>query len=198
GFGIERKTGTNGTFAQIATVAANVTSYSDSSVVAGNAYCYRVNAFNTVGASGYTNEACKTMTAPAPTFDFSLTNDGSKSVTPGQSIASTITATLSSGSSQAVSFSTSGLPSGATASYTTSNSFPPTCSRTLNIPTAASTPAGNHTITVTGTGGGVTRTTNFTLTVNSPTNSISTNIADGAVLSGSSVVWTATPSGSPV
>jgi len=44
----------------------------------------------------------------------------------------------------------------------------------------------------------VTRTTNFTLTVNSPTNSISTNIADGAVLSGSSVVWTATPSGSPV
>jgi hypothetical protein len=55
------------------------------------------------------------MTAPAPTFDFSLANDGSKSVTPGQSIASTITATLNSGSSQAVSFSTAGLPSGATA-----------------------------------------------------------------------------------
>ena len=65
GFGIERKTGTNGTFARIAKVAANVTSYSDSSVVAGNTYCYRVNAFNTVGASGYTNEACKTMTARA-------------------------------------------------------------------------------------------------------------------------------------
>jgi hypothetical protein len=31
----------------------------------------------------------------------------------------------------------------------------------------------------------------------SNTNSISTNIADGAVLNGSSVVWTATPSGSP-
>jgi Chitobiase/beta-hexosaminidase C-terminal domain len=36
GFRIERKTGTNGTFTQIATVTANVNSYSDSSVVAGN------------------------------------------------------------------------------------------------------------------------------------------------------------------
>jgi hypothetical protein len=106
------------------------------------------------------------MTAPAPTFDFSLANDGSKSVTPGQSIASTITATLSSGSSQAVSFSTAGLPSGATASSATSSSCNPTCSRTLNIATAASTPAGNHTIIVIATGGGVTKTTSFTLTVN--------------------------------
>jgi len=169
GFGIERKTGTNGTFTQIATVAANVNSYSDSDVVAGNTYCYRVNAFNTAGASGYTNEACKTMLAPTPTFNFSLTNDGNKSVTPGQSIASTITATLSSGSSQAVSFSTAGLPSGATASYATSTSCNPTCSRTLNITTAASTPVGTYTITATGTGGGITKTTNFGLTVNSPT-----------------------------
>src|SRR5262245_62788722 len=93
------------------------------------------------------------MTAPAPTFDFSLTNDGSKSVTPGQSIASTIIATLSSGSSQAVSFSTAGLPTGATASYATSTSCAPTCSRTLNIGTASSTPTGTYTIIVSGTGG---------------------------------------------
>src|SRR5262245_17150073 len=133
-----------------------------------------------------------TLTVNAAAFDFSVSNDGNKSVTPGQSIASTITATLSSGLSQAVSFSTAGLPSGATASYTTSNSCTPTCSRTLNIATAVSTPAGNSTITVTGSGGGVTKTTNFTLTVNSLTgsppssppsgNSITTNIAGGAVL----------------
>jgi Chitobiase/beta-hexosaminidase C-terminal domain/Putative collagen-binding domain of a collagenase len=201
GFGIERKTGTNGTFSRITTVAANVTSYSDSGVVAGNTYCYRVNAFNAAGTSGYTNEACKTMTAPAPSFDFSLAHGGNKSVTQGQSVSNTITATLSTGSSQSVSFSTSGLPSGATASYSTSNSCSPTCSRTLNIATAASTPTGNHTITVTATGGGVTKTTNFTLTVNStggtPPSTYTLNPTPTTVQPGGTITisWTA-PSGS--
>ncbi len=101
----------------------------------------------------------------SPALDFSLSNGGNQSVTQGQSVTNTITATLSSGSSQAVSFSTSGLPAGATATYSTSNSCNPTCSRTLNIATA-SIPAGTYAVTVTGTGGGVTKTTNFSLMVN--------------------------------
>jgi hypothetical protein len=36
GFGVERKAGTNGTFAQIATVAGNVNSDTDSGLLAGN------------------------------------------------------------------------------------------------------------------------------------------------------------------
>ena len=202
GFGIERKTGTNGTFAQIATVAANISSYEDSGLIAGNTYCYRVNAFNTAGTSAYTNQACKDITVPTPTFDFSLTNDGNKSVTQGQSVTNTITATLSSGSSQAVSFSTSGLPTGATASYTTSNSCNPTCSRTLNIATAVSTPAGTHTITVTGMGGAISRTTSFTLTVNPlsgspPPTTYTLNATPSTVQTGGTITisWTA-PSGS--
>ena len=200
GFGIDRKTGTNGTFAQIATVAANVNTYADSGLIAGSTYCYRVNAFNTAGASAYTNEACKAVAAP--TFDFTLSNSGNKSVTQGQSVTSTITATLSSGSSQSVSFSTAGLPSGATASYTTSTSCTPTCSRTLNIATAASTPAGTYTIIVTATGGGVTRTTSFTLTVNSSTGgpppaTYTLNATPSTVQAGGTITisWTA-PSGS--
>jgi Concanavalin A-like lectin/glucanases superfamily/Chitobiase/beta-hexosaminidase C-terminal domain/Family of unknown function (DUF6298) len=107
--------------------------------------------------------------SPPPNFNFFLSNSGNVAVTQGQSVSNTVTATLSSGSSQTVSFSTSGLPSGATASYTTSTACNPTCLRTLNIATSASTPAGTYTITATGTGGGVTKTTNFSLTVNSPT-----------------------------
>ena len=61
-FAIERKTGTGGTYAQIAMVAANIASYVDTSVTRGVTYCYRVQAVNSAGASAYTNEAC----APVP------------------------------------------------------------------------------------------------------------------------------------
>ena len=130
GFAIQRKTGTNGTFAQLATVATNVTSYTDSALIAGNTYCYRLNAFNGTGPSAYTNEVCKTVNnAPTPTFDFSLANGGNKSATQGQSSLG-ITATLKLGNLSGGLFSTSGLPSGATASFS-SASCNPTCSSTL-------------------------------------------------------------------
>jgi hypothetical protein len=56
GFRIERSTdGVN--FAEIATVAANVTTYTDTNVVLVNTYTYRVRAYNTGGNSGYSNTA---------------------------------------------------------------------------------------------------------------------------------------------
>ena len=97
-------------------------------------------------------------------FSFSLSNSGDKSVTAGSSVTNSISTTLSSGSSQAVSFSVSGLPSGATGSFS-SASCNPACSTVLNVSTTGSTPAGNFPITVTSTGGGVTKTTAFTLSV---------------------------------
>jgi hypothetical protein len=60
-FGVERKTGTSGTYAQVALVSANTTSYVDTSVTHGVTYCYRVDAVNSAGASSYTNEACTTV-----------------------------------------------------------------------------------------------------------------------------------------
>lgn len=56
GFKIERKLGT-GSFSVIYTAAANSTSYSDTSVSAGQTYIYRVNSYNATGNSvNYTNE----------------------------------------------------------------------------------------------------------------------------------------------
>jgi hypothetical protein len=60
GFSLERKLGTAGSYAQIAALGANVTSYHDSSTVTGSLYCYRVKAFNTTQSSAYSNEACQT------------------------------------------------------------------------------------------------------------------------------------------
>ena len=58
GFIIDRKLGATGTYARIATVGANVTSYTDTNLIDGATYCYRVAAFNSAGSSAYTPEQC--------------------------------------------------------------------------------------------------------------------------------------------
>jgi hypothetical protein len=124
------------------------------------------------------------FTKSAPSFDFSLSNSGNKSVTAGSSVTNTISAALVSGSTQAVTYSVAGLPSGSTASFSSANCGP-TCSSTLTISTSGSTPAGTSAITVAATGGGVTRTTSFNLTVSLPTVATPTISPNGGSFSGS-------------
>jgi len=59
GFKIERSTSTI-TWAQIATVGSNVTSYSSTGLLASTTYSYRVRATNTAGDSAYSNTASAT------------------------------------------------------------------------------------------------------------------------------------------
>jgi fibronectin type 3 domain-containing protein/lysophospholipase L1-like esterase len=66
GFRVERKTGVNGTYAQIADLAAGSTSYSDTTAVAGIKYYYRVYAYNTGGNSSYSSDANATIPLPPP------------------------------------------------------------------------------------------------------------------------------------
>jgi hypothetical protein len=63
GFLVERRNAAGGAFAQIISLGPNTVAYLDSGVAAGSTYCYRVRAFNSVGMSAYTNEACGTATA---------------------------------------------------------------------------------------------------------------------------------------
>lgn len=63
GFKIERKTGSAGTWAQIATVGANTTSYANTGLTAGTAYYYQIRAYNDVGNSDYSGSANATTTA---------------------------------------------------------------------------------------------------------------------------------------
>ncbi len=60
GFKIERKTGANGTYAEIISLGSNATSYSNTGLAAGTNYVYRVLAFNAGGNSAYSNEASAT------------------------------------------------------------------------------------------------------------------------------------------
>ena len=57
GFAIERSTSLNSGFARVATVGANLTSYTDRRVTKGVTYYYRVNAYNGTIKSGYSNVA---------------------------------------------------------------------------------------------------------------------------------------------
>ncbi|MBI4833838.1 MAG: chromosome condensation regulator RCC1 [Planctomycetes bacterium] len=57
GFKIERKTGPGGTYAQIAAVGPNVTSYSDTGLMPSTDYYYKIRSYNPYGYSNYSNEA---------------------------------------------------------------------------------------------------------------------------------------------
>jgi len=69
-FDIERKSeacaGTAAPWAVLSTVAANVVTFKDLAVVEGASYCYRVDARNTAGKSGYSNTAGITINFTIP------------------------------------------------------------------------------------------------------------------------------------
>jgi hypothetical protein len=179
GFNIERKSGTTGTYAQIASVGANVISYTDSSLTNSTTYCYRVNAFNTAGTSPYSPEVCATTPATIQTFSVAITKTGTgtgtvSSAPSGINCGSTCSGTFNSGAVVALSASAgsgsvfagwSGDADCSDGSLTMSASR--SCTATFNLQTSTA-------------------------------NTISTNIVNNVVLSGSSVLWTATPTGSPI
>src|SRR5206468_1250949 len=89
---------------------------------------------------------------------------------PAMYLSLNVLGSLVSGTAQAVTFSASGLPTAATASFSPT-ACTPTCSITRNISTTSSTATGTSTVTVTGTGGVATKTTSLSLTVNPVTSS---------------------------
>jgi hypothetical protein len=101
----------------------------------------------------------------APVNDFSMVaSPSSVSVTAGQVASSSVSTTVTSGVAQAVALSASGLPAGASASFSPA-SVSSGQSSTLTISTSAVTPAGISAVTVTGTGVSATHTTPISLTV---------------------------------
>src|SRR5882672_1031017 len=64
GFKIERWNG--GSYSQINTVGANVTTYADSGLAASTTYSYRIRAYNSAGDSSYSNESSATTLTPPP------------------------------------------------------------------------------------------------------------------------------------
>jgi hypothetical protein len=218
GFSIERKLDANGTYVVIAMVGPNVTFYSDNSLANSTTYCYRVYAFNSAGNSAYTNEVCGTPsgTAPPPTSgNVITTNVAEGAVLSGSSVIWTATA---SGVPVRVEFLIDGNHSWT--EYVAPYQFNGDPSGTLDTTRLVD---GSHQLTVraiyfdnltaelavavTSLNGGVPPAgpTPPILPPSAPPspappptsgNTITTSVADGAVLSGSAVIWTATLSDS--
>ena len=88
----------------------------------------------------------------------------SRTVTPGTSAAYTVSVAPSGGFTGAVALSASGLPTGATATFSPS-SITTSGSSTLTVTTTSTTPSASSSLTIKGTSGGVTQTATATLVV---------------------------------
>ena len=159
----------SGTSIQVSGLTGTV-SYSYDSPVwgSGGSYSCSSSCSGSVSGSG-------TVTATyTSTFDFRLSNSGSTSNLGGISVAQgssgsiTIAVSLVSGSTETVSLSCSGaagvLPTGVSCSFNPASGSPSFTS-TLTVFTSSSTPVGYYTLKVTGMGGGLSRSTLFTLAV---------------------------------
>ena len=124
--------------------------------------------------------------------DFSLSVDtASQSVNQGTTANYNVTLTSLAGYANTVSLSISGLPTGATATFTPA-SLSGSASSALAITTDLTTPVGSYPLTITGTDGTLTHTLSITLVVTTPDFTVSVAPASQTVIAGETVNYTAT------
>jgi len=126
--------------------------------------------------------------------NFSLSSSASSLTIPqGGAGSSTIVSSLSGNFNSSISLSASGLPSGATASFSpTSIAAPGSGSATLTISAGATTPVGTYNVLVNGSGGGQTHSVTINLTVSTGGNTTQQLLGNPGFESGSSnpAPWT--------
>ncbi|MEU6075347.1 proprotein convertase P-domain-containing protein, partial [Micromonospora sp. NPDC047074] len=127
--------------------------------------------------------------------DFSVAvSPNAGAVNPGGSVTATVSTAVTNGSAQTVTLSATGLPAGATASFSPA-SVTSGGSATLTVATTASTAPGTYAITVNGAGAEVTRSATYELTVNGPPGCSQTNGTDVTIADSSTVESSITISG---
>ena len=106
------------------------------------------------------------LQTPFPDFSLS-TSPSSQTVAPGASTSYSVTVTPSGGFTGTVTFSASGLPTGASASFSPA-SVTTSGTSTMTVTTGGSTPTGTFPLTITGASGSLVHTTTVTLVVANP------------------------------
>ncbi|XTZ15704.1 proprotein convertase P-domain-containing protein [Micromonospora echinospora] len=145
--------------------------------------------------TGSPNKLLYTGNIAPPTRDFSIAvTPAAGSVNPGDSLTATVSTTTIGGSPQTVSLTASGLPAGATATFSPA-SISTGASATLTIATPGSPTPGTYQVTITATGPVTTRSTSYALTVNGQPGCARTNNTDVPIADFTTVESTVTISG---
>ncbi len=167
------------------------TTYTDAQVANGRLYSYNVVAQGT-SASCYTRVSNCAQVTPAvvttPNFTISCT-PASLTLQRGGSATSTCTVTSSGGFNSAVTLSCAGLPAGVTCTPSPNPVTPPangSVSSTITYSASTTATLGSATTSVSGTGGGLTRSANVTLNVTQPDFSIACSPASVTLPTGQS------------
>ncbi|MFB3917599.1 MAG: hypothetical protein ACE14M_12770 [Terriglobales bacterium] len=128
------------------------------------------------------------------TSDYTIAaTPSSQTVTQGSGTSYTVSIAAVNGFTGDVALGISGLPSGATYSFTPATVTGGAGSSTLTVNTAATTPAGSYTLTINGTSGSLTHSTTVTLVVNAapaPDFTISATPSSQTVTQGGSTSYT--------
>ncbi len=90
GFQIERRGGSSAEYSQIGVVSRNTTGFTDAGALPNTAYAYRARAFNSTGASSYSNEA--TVVTPTTSSALSISTTTLPDATVGVSYSRTLVA----------------------------------------------------------------------------------------------------------
>ena len=184
---------TNNTTGQSTLVASGTASPFDFTFTppTGN-HTYYVYATLNTGAEMWSAPIWINATAPT-TPDFALSaSPTSQTVAPGASTSYTATVTPSGGFTGTVTFSVSGLPAGAGASFNPA-SVAGSGSSTMTVTTISTTPTGTFPLTITGSSGTLTHSTTVTLVVQAaptPDFSLSTTPSSVTVTAGSPASYT--------
>ena len=116
---------------------------------------------------------------PGTSPDFTLSSSNSLNIAAGNSGTTTILASPGGGFNSTLTLSASGLPSGASASFTSTTISGGSGSSNLTVNVGSSVAAGSYTAVVSATGGGLTHTVNVPLTVTSSGGGGTELITDG-------------------
>lgn len=179
GFRVERSIdGTN--FTLVATLAADVTSYTDASVVAGTCYWYRVQAYNATTVSAYSNVASGVVptAATAPTIT-----------------TQPLSSTVSVGASVSFSVAVSGSPTPVLQWFKNGISLTGSTSSTLSLPSVTALDAGTYTVVATNSAGSVTS-SGAVLAVNTPPSFTQQPVSQSCMV-GATVTFSVSVAGSP-
>ncbi len=121
----------------------------------------------------------------APDFAIGATPP-TQTVAAGSGTTYNVSLTGSGGFSSAVTLSVSGLPTGANASFSPN---PATGASTLSVTTGATTASGNYTLTITGTSGTLTHTTQVMLSIQTPDFTLSATPPSQNVSAGTNAIY---------